>query len=358
VKYAWPLIRDQIGERLCLVSGDRIEISPHLPPMELFGSYYDAIHRLFMSATVTDDSFLVKGLRLTPETVSDPLLYKPEKWSGEKMMLIPSLIDESLTREAVLAEHAKPRPGRPHGVVALTPSFKVAEEWAKAGAVVAKPDTIELEVEKLHKGERDKVLVVAGRYDGIDLPDETCRILLFDSKPHVESLVDRYEDDCRANSIVAVLRTTRTVEQGLGRSVRGEKDYCVVLLLGPELVKMLRLPSTKKHFSEQTRAQIEIALQVVEIAKGEVEGGAAPMAVLNALVAKCLDRDVFWKRFYAEEMDKVGGPVVSGKMMDIYQRELTAELTYRRGDPAGAVSVLQKLLDELVTESSCGCAAP
>lgn len=352
VKFAWPLIRDMVRDCLCLVSGDKLEISPYLPPIEVFGSYHRATHRIFMSATVADDSFLVKGLRLSPETVRNPLIYKKERWSGEKMVLIPSLIDESLDRDVIVKEFAKGKTGRTHGVVALTPSFKVAEQWKHEGAVVATKETLEAEVAKLRNGDCENAVAVASRYDGVDLPDETCRILVFDSKPHVESLHDRYEEVCRPGSIVTSLRTVRTVEQGLGRSVRGEKDYCVVILIGPELVKFLRIPASKKHLSEQTQKQIETAMKVVSLALADIEAGSQPMRVLQGLIGKCLDRDNDWKRFYAQEMDSVGAATITGQAMDIYQRELEAELAFQQNDPLRATACLQKLIDELIKEQA------
>jgi replicative superfamily II helicase len=73
VKFAWPLLRDMLAHCHCIVSGTAVEIEPYLPPLDAFGSYSRAAHRVFMSATVTDDSFLVKGLRLSPETIKKPL---------------------------------------------------------------------------------------------------------------------------------------------------------------------------------------------------------------------------------------------------------------------------------------------
>jgi hypothetical protein len=108
IKFAWPLLKDILVECQCVVSGKTLEIAPYLPPLDLFGSYHKAKHRIFMSATVTDDSFLIKGLGLAPETIQNPLVYKEETWSGEKMILIPSLADPSLNRETVVAAFAKP----------------------------------------------------------------------------------------------------------------------------------------------------------------------------------------------------------------------------------------------------------
>ena len=57
ILFAWPLIKNIIADCLCVVSGQNLEIAPYRPPLELFGSYYKAQHRIFMSATITDDFF-------------------------------------------------------------------------------------------------------------------------------------------------------------------------------------------------------------------------------------------------------------------------------------------------------------
>ena len=69
-----------------------IEITPYTPPLNLFSSYANARHRVFMSATVSDDSFLIKGLNVSAEAIGNPLVHKDESWSAEKMVLIPSLM--------------------------------------------------------------------------------------------------------------------------------------------------------------------------------------------------------------------------------------------------------------------------
>ena len=129
IKFAWPLLKDILEDCQCVVSGTSLEISPHIPPLHRFGSFFKAAHRVFMSATVTDDSFLVKGLRLPADVIRKPLVYDKEKWSGEKMILIPSLIDDSLDRGAIVEMFAKPRTSAKFGVVALCPSFNGTQDW-------------------------------------------------------------------------------------------------------------------------------------------------------------------------------------------------------------------------------------
>jgi replicative superfamily II helicase len=349
IRYAWPIIKDVLHNCQCVVSSEGLEISPYLPPLDFFGSYYKAKHRIFMSATVTDDSFLVKGLRLNPETIKNPLVYKKETWSGEKMVLIPSLIDVSLDRSRIVNEIGKQRK-KSLGIVALAPSFSRTADWEACGAVIAKKDTIEDEIEKLKSGKLEPPLVIVNRYDGIDLPDETCRVLVVDSKPYSDSLIDRYAEHCRATSEVIAIRTARTIEQGLGRSVRGEKDYCVFILIGEDLVKTIRSQASRKYFSAQTQAQVEIGLEIAEMAKEEIENGTEPFAALKNLINQCLKRDSGWKAFYVEKMDVIKQKGMTSKVLNIFEQEREAEEAFLDEQFEKAVQITQKMLDRDVQD--------
>jgi len=352
VKFVWPILKDILGQCQCVISGTAIEIEPYLPPLEFFGTYFKAPHRVFMSATVTDDSYLVRGLRLDEETVRNPLTDKNERWSGEKMVLIPSLIDPSLNRETIVKAFAAPKAKAQHGVVGLTPSFSYADEWESCGARIAHPQSIEKDVEALAKGDYSRPLVLANRYDGIDLPDNMCRLLIFDGKPHAQNLVDSYAAWCRGGSDVIVMRTVRSIEQGLGRSVRGTKDYCAIIITGEELTKLLRTEKTRKLLSGQTRAQIEIGLEIAGMAAAEIELGVDPLRVLSGLINQCIGRDEAWKEFYAEKMDQAGSTKSSTKVLAVFKLELEAATRAQHGafDEAGAA--VQEILDKHVASDA------
>lgn len=345
VKFAWPLLKDILGHCQCVVSGAAIEIEPHIPPLAAFGSYAEASHRIFMSATVTDDAFLVKGLQLKPETIIHPLTYSKESWSGEKMVLLPSLIHEELGRERIVKGFATPKPKRQHGVVALATAFARIRDWESLGAIVADKDSVGGVINNLRKGEYEKTVVLVNRYDGIDLPDDTCRMLIFDGKPYSESLIDLYEEECRPNSVATLMRTVRTVEQGMGRSVRGEKDYSVVVIVGSDITRLVRDRESRKYLSSQMSRQIEIGLEIAEMAKQDIEAGEAPADAFNGLVHQCLRRDEGWKAFYVEQMAKIRPSGANERILRAYAAELVAEQAYRDGDYGTAAESLQNLLD-------------
>ena len=346
IKFAWPLIRDMLGDCLCIVSGTSMEILPYSPPLQSFGSFSDAKHRIYMSATVTDDSFLVRGLGLERNIIENPLAYPGEKWCGEKMFILPSLLDANLNRDEIVSHFAAPSSTkRNHGVVGLAPSFKRSELWKKNGAVVARTETIADDVETLRLGKCKKALCIVNRYDGVDLPDNACRVLVIDSKPLGTSLYDRFLENCRPESDVISQRTARIIEQGLGRSVRGEKDYCAIILAGADLVQAIRSSTVRKYYSSQTQTQLDIGLEVAEFAKEDIRDGVEPSAAMLSLVRKVLDRDEGWKQYYTERMGDVKPATHDRKMLEVYETELQAEqksLVSRRDE---AVAIVQKLID-------------
>jgi replicative superfamily II helicase len=350
VKFAWPLLKDILESCQCVVSGVATEIEPRIPPLAAFGSYADAAHRIFMSATVTDDAFLIKGLQLRPETIIHPLAYAKESWSGEKMVLLPSLIHDELDRECVVKAYAVPKPNRQHGVVALATAFARVQDWASYGATIADKDSVGAAIEGLREGEYEKTIVLVNRYDGIDLPDDTCRILIFDGKPYSESLIDLYEEACRPDSVATLMRTVRTVEQGMGRSVRGEKDYSVVVIIGGDLTRLVRDKASRKFLSPQMSRQIEIGLEVAEMAKQDIGSGDTPVTAFNNLVRQCLQRDEAWKAFYVEQMSKVKPSGANEKVLRMYAIELSAEQTYLDGDYVSAVEMLQEILEKRLVD--------
>ncbi|MBK9016777.1 MAG: hypothetical protein IPM82_23365 [Saprospiraceae bacterium] len=89
IGFAWEAIKDRIADCQCIISGYSLEISPYFNPIELFGSFHAAKHRVLMSATTNNDAFFIKGLGFSIDTVKNPIVYEKEKWSGEKMILVP-----------------------------------------------------------------------------------------------------------------------------------------------------------------------------------------------------------------------------------------------------------------------------
>jgi hypothetical protein len=175
-----------------------------------------------------------------------------------------------------------------------------------------------------------------------------------DSKPYSESLVDRWTESVRSGSEIIASRVARTIEQGLGRSVRGEKDYSVIILIGPDLIKIIRTKASRGYFSPQTRAQIELGLEIAEFQKEDL-GNSSPEAALNVLIGQCLRREEGWKDFYAVQMSAVGKPSSDARSLTLFVAEHKAETEFQQGNVSGAIETIQELVDKHIrTESEKG----
>jgi len=349
--FVWPIIKNQLENCQAFITANGIEIVPVFIPINIFSSFSEAKQRILMSATTQDDSFFIKGLSFQIEAIKKPLINPEQNWSGEKMLLIPSLIDESLDRDLIVTFFAKPAE-RKFGTVALVSSFRRAEQYMHIGAEIANSQNIFDCVNSLKRGDAAKTLVIVNRYDGIDLPDDSCRILIIDSMPFFDSLNDRYEEQCRSNSDIINIKLAQKIEQGLGRSVRGEKDYSAILIIGEGLVKFIKSVKTNKYFSAQTRKQIEIGLQIAEMAIEDLKEDESAVKVVKSLINQSLKRDDGWKEFYKEEMNKMDVSTSELNVYSLLQLEKEAEDANVKGDNETACSKIQYILDKYVTENS------
>ena len=195
--FCWPFFKDNIENFQAFFNGRKIEISPYFVPIHHFGSFNDAESKILMSATTQDDSFFIKGLGFKPEAVENPLINKNQKWAGEKMILIPSLIHESLDRDRIVSSFGKKNEKLKFGIVFLTNSFKNFQQHNTVGSIVVKSEDIYDKISALKNKSFESPMVFVNRYDGIDLPDESCRVLIIDSRPYFNALSDKYEENCR-----------------------------------------------------------------------------------------------------------------------------------------------------------------
>lgn len=339
LKFSWDLIKGELSICHCFVSGTRIEITPHIVPIESVPSFAQAKHRFFLSATLIDDSIVLREFGVTRKAATDPIRPPIVGDIGERMILAPSLIDRSL--EADIPGLCKTISDRGTNVVVLVPSFKAAERWANAGAVSPKTEDVSKAVEKLRTTEGNFV-VLANRYDGIDLPDRACRVLVIDGVPSGESYYDQHVASVRADSTLVTGRVAQTIEQGLGRGVRSGKDYCVVLLCGSQLVQFVGVKDRLNLFSPETKKQFLIGQEIVRRSKAEA---AAPRTKLADLMRKCVNRDPAWKKYHAKQMLNLVQPAQDPLKLEIASVEREASLRFRAGEGTEASDLVRSKLD-------------
>lgn len=268
-EWSWPIVSDRLPICQAVVSADAFEIAPPCPPIEKLPSFADAKRRIYLTATLADDSVLVTHFDADPKSVSSSIVPKSAADLGDRLVLAPQELNPEI-------DHAELRNlartvADDHNVVVLVPSKRQAKEWAaQADLTVSKAEEISDAVEELRSGHLGLVVII-NRYDGIDLPDDACRLLIIDSLPMAYSGIERREAVALRDSEAMVTRQLQRLEQGMGRGVRSREDRCVVLLIGARLTQLVARFDVADRLSPATQAQLELSRRVAT----ELEGSDA-----------------------------------------------------------------------------------
>ena len=223
--------------------------------------------------------------------------------------------------------------------------------YSDLGAICTDRSNIFDIIESLKKKEFTRLVVINNRYDGRDLPDESCRVLIIDSMPYFNRLSDKYEKKCRPNSEIINKKIAQKIEQGLGRGVRGEKDYCAILIIGSDLIKFMRSVTTRKYFSLQTQKQIDIGLEIVKMANEDSNQKDSGIKPVISLINQMLSRDEGWKEYYYDEMQSIEEEEKESSIYEQLLEESNIEKMYSVEEYQRAASAMQKFIDKFVMDS-------
>lgn len=297
LKFQWNLIRNYLELCDMFISSSTIEISPKCLPINMIPSYDRAERRIFMSATLNDDSSLITDFNIDKEAILNPLQADSFTDIGDKLILAPFNIDKDLNTEKVASIL-----NTSNGIntVVLVSSLARAEYWTKKGYIKPSPEEI-IPLMSTLKNSKDNKAVFSNRYDGIDLADDSCRILVLDGIPTVNNLAERFLLNSRPTSKIMQFRQAQKIEQGLGRAVRSINDYAVVLLLGADLIQKISTKQFHEFMTPQTVSQIKLGTEIVNMIKNSSE--SSEVAIKDAMI-KVLTRDRSWIGVHKGYIDK------------------------------------------------------
>ena len=261
LRYPWSVLRDSLHGCHLYVSRRSILIRPLIPPSRTHLPFTHAKQRLYMSAT------LGAGGDLERVTGRHPIhkIPVPVGWDkqgiGRRFFVFPerSLNDEdtkSFVKEAIK------KGGRS---LYLVPDEISAEKIRRL--IVTE---VECEVFNATQLESSKqpfiecqsaVAVVANRYDGIDLIEDDCRLLMADGLPGGANLQERFlASRVTAQQLLEDRILTRLV-QGFGRCTRSPNDYAAVIIVGETLNSYLFKKERREFFHPEIQAELEFGIE-------------------------------------------------------------------------------------------------
>lgn len=339
--YPWDAIEGSVGTCLLYASWNEILLRPFIAPTFSQRSLADASQRVYLSATLgaggeLERSFGRARIHRIPRS-SD----WDHEGSGRRYMMIPSAgrdggaatalireVIDSVGRVLILAPSAHRRDAAGD---ALLPS-----DFTRFGA-----QDVEESLDPFTTSDRS-ALLLANRYDGIDLPGTACHLIVMAGLPSGTHQQERFLFGVlRAEHALSERIRTR-ITQGVGRATRGRRDTAVVCIHGDDLVSFLGQTEERDVLRSEIQAELELAFSVAEEPYDEL------ISSVDSFLAQDKDwqPNEKWLRGYAQEHERRDAEGAT-HLADAAKYEIDAWEAAWRGDFATALQHAQSAASAL-----------
>ena len=339
--YAWDAIDGSLETCLLFASWHQLLIRPFIAPTLAQDEFVAAGQRVYLSATLGSGGELERSFgRTRISRIPQPADWDREG-SGRRYMLSPGAGRSGEEANQLIREIVQ----KVDRVLVLAPSDWRLQQLSGVllpdGYSELGPRDIERSLDAFTDAQK-VALLLANRYDGIDLPHEACRLIVLTGLPSGTHLQERFLfDELGARHVLAERIRTR-ITQGAGRATRARRDTAVVILHGDDLIGFLSQSEVQLVLRSELQAELELALT----------NSALPAAQVLDSVDSFLAQDGNWQpteewlRSTAEERPREAAPGAAN-LAESAEHEISAWEAAWRGDYAAAVESAQRAVAAL-----------
>ncbi|MGX5552439.1 DEAD/DEAH box helicase [Bacillus cereus] len=256
LRYPWGMIRNNLHACHLYMSWNEILIRPLIPPTLSHDAFNNAKQRIYMSATLGLNGDLERMIGV-PKIHRLPA---PDGWDkqglGRRLFIFP---EATMNEEQAINLTMKMISQVDRSLV-LVPDEKNGtklEESIKnqTGYQIINAKEMEKSKDTFTK-ETGVVSILANRFEGIDLADEDCRLLILKGIPRATHLQEKFIMSRMSAAVLFNDRIRTRLVQALGRCTRHPVDYAAVCILGQELIDELVPLKKLELFHPELQAEI------------------------------------------------------------------------------------------------------
>ena len=267
-RFPWRQIRDRLPRCAVLVGPSAIEIGPYHPPTQLNPWYSSALQRIYLSATLgtmDDLQRRIGGLPISRLTTSTQLSGTS---TGSRSLVLnptelpffdPSVLEWALAQVPLAG-------GRAAWLCSSNAEANMIEQILEDSAQ---------RVFRLQAGDDDMInvwrhaplghLVTAGRYDGLDLAGDICRLVIIPTVPRASTEFERFVVAYLGDAGFMRHRIGQRITQAIGRANRAPDDRALYLGLDPSFAQVLADPYVRRLVTAQAESAVQEALVLHEL---------------------------------------------------------------------------------------------
>jgi hypothetical protein len=282
LKWTYPHLQDHLACCSVLFSRDGCQIAPPFLPSLALDVFDRPIRRVYLSATLTYKTDVVRAFGREPGLVIEP---KNDAGNGERLILFSrKIIGQAFSPSLVKRISAQRK------VLVAVPNYPAAREWS----TVAEPPQVSEFSEKLDEFRRKKAggFLLVSRVDGIDLPHDTCRVMVLDGLPSGGSLLERFQWEFLNMQNMFSTRLANRIAQLFGRINRGRNDFGAYLVNGRYLNTWLNRDRFVALLPELLQKQILLGRYVQDTMQITID------EKVQEMITAVLAREPGWIDFY------------------------------------------------------------
>lgn len=342
IHFPWTVIRNNLKACLLFVSVREIVIRPIAPPTHTHAPFNETKQRIYMSATLGGEGDLLRGYGVTGiETIR----VKHAQW-GRRYIFMPSLYFEEDECPQVVSTIWNGM--STHRALILAPSFQIANRTFDSLSAGMNPSPVKLGAWDIENSlspfttSESAVLCLAGRYDGVDLPGDDCRLLVMAESPGAIGALERHlREHWQLGPLLRRRERTRLI-QGMGRCTRDATDFAVIILLGQSLIDSITPPVFSKTLPGEIQRELSWGMEQGEVAR---DGSDALTEMIVGLLTdeeyrKNANESIAEMDIPDQISDELGDED-SGKAEVLYLRAMWSD------DYTGAYQIARRIADDI-----------
>jgi hypothetical protein len=284
--FPWGTLRAHLASCNVFVSADEILIRPYIPPSLTHKPFEVASQRLFLSATIGPPGSLERmtGVPAITRMPTPPLMRSGG--TGRRFFLFPAAIvpsGEAVKWALGRAEHQ----GRALVVCRDHSTRKAIARSLKTnfGMKTLTAKDVEASLAPFVES-TNTALVVATRFDGLDLPQDACRLTILAGAPNAVNLQEWFMLTRLGMADLLQDRMVTRFMQASGRCTRGETDYSLVIPTGQDLLDFCVRKENRALMHEAIAAEVGFGLE---------QSTDGSLATLDAMADAFFAQDEDWK---------------------------------------------------------------
>jgi hypothetical protein len=317
-----------------------IEITPpFIPALHVRALEDKSVPKVFLSATVQSKGDIIRAFGRSPWVIEPDV----DAGLGERLMLFRSSLNkfcDDVRGLQTLSKKVK--------VLIATPSEKTADKWDDFASPPKNAETFTQRLNEF-RASTTGAFMLLGRYDGIDLPDDDCRVMAVDGVPVGSAQLERYLFDRIKLEQTFFPRVANRFTQLFGRINRGKNDYGIYFIYSIDAENWLRNVANQAYFPKVLQEQIRLSEEFCDQLKDMTE------EKIGSIVTQIIERDPGWLSYYQAQIGQ--NPIDEKRISDredytkfddtLAKREANFILSLWQGDHGGAIEQFEDIIEEV-----------